>query len=145
MSAHEEGYDEWLDALQAGNGHALVCPERHGSLPPRRVCPTCGATTLSREPLPETGTLETFSVVHVPAPSFAGDTPYVTAIASFGPVRLTGVLRGVDPSAIGGGEDGRIDDGADVDVGTRVSAGVETRDGATDRVVVFHPIRDDIE
>jgi len=145
MSSREEEYDEWLDALRNEDGHALVCPEGHGSLPPRRVCPTCGATTLSREPLPETGTVETFSVVHVPAPSFAGDTPYVTAVASFGLVRLTGVLRGVDPSAVGGGEDGRIDDGADVDVDTRVSAGVETRGEAGDRVVVFHPIGDDTE
>ena len=145
MSGREEEYDEWLDALRDEDGHALVCPEGHGSLPPRRVCPTCGATTLSHEPLPETGTVETFSVVHVPAPSFAGDAPYVTAIALFGPVRLTGVLHGVDPSAVGGGEDGRIDDGADLDVGTRVSAGVETRGEAGDRVVVFQPIGEDTE
>jgi uncharacterized OB-fold protein len=145
MSDRKEGYDEWLDALRDGDGHALVCPEGHGSLPPRRVCPACGATTLSREPLPETGTLKTFSVVHVPAPSFAGDAPYVTAIASFGPVRLTGVLRGVDPGTVGGGENGRLDDGADVDVGTRVSVDVETRDGTPDRVVVFQLIEEDAE
>lgn len=138
-----EGYDEWLDALDDADGYALVCPDGHGSLPPRRVCPTCGATTLSREPLPETGILKTFSVVHVPAPSFAGDAPYVTAIASFGPVRLTGVLRGVEPSGVGGGEDGRLEDSADVEVGTRVSAGVETQGDTADRVVVFRLIGKD--
>lgn len=140
MSAGEEGYDEWLDALEDATGYALVCPNGHGSLPPRRVCPACGATKLSREPLPETGVLKTFSVVHVPAPSFAGDAPYVTAIASVGPVRLTGVLHGVDPSVVGGGDDGRIDDGAAVDVGTRVSVDVETRSDAADRTVVFRPV-----
>ncbi|MGM0449124.1 MAG: Zn-ribbon domain-containing OB-fold protein, partial [Methanobacteriota archaeon] len=43
-------YTDWLDALAAGNGFALVCPDGHGSLPPRRVCPECGAVDLSREP-----------------------------------------------------------------------------------------------
>jgi hypothetical protein len=122
------GHDEWLDALADGDGYALVCPDGHGSLPPRRVCPDCGSTALSREPLPETGTVETFSVVHVPSPEFADDAPYVSAIAEFGPVRLTGVLRGVelDPDAIS--------------VGRSVNVGVEER--VTDKapLVAFRPV-----
>jgi len=54
------------------------------------VCPECGSATLSEEALAETGTVETYSVVHVAGPQFADDTPYVNAIADFGPVRLTG-------------------------------------------------------
>jgi uncharacterized OB-fold protein len=34
--------------------------------------------------------------VSVPGPQFADDAPYVTAIVDFGPVRLTGVVRGTD-------------------------------------------------
>ena len=67
------------------------------------MCPECGSASLSEEPLAGTGTIETHSVVHVAGPRFADDTPYATAIADFGPVRLTGVLRGVaaDELAIG--------------------------------------------
>ena len=125
--ASNGGYDEWLDALGDGEGYALVCPDGHGSLPPRRVCPECGSATLSEEPLAETGTVETHSVVHVAGPRFADDTPYVSAVADFGPVRLTGVLRGVDPAADA------------VAVGDRVAAGVEERDTDGEPLVVFRP------
>jgi len=125
--ASNGAYDEWLDALGDGEGYALVCPEGHGSLPPRRVCPECGSATLSEERLAGTGTVETYSVVHVAGPQFADDTPYVTAVAHFGPVRITGVLRGVEP-----GSDA-------VAVGDRVAVGVEERatDGAP--LVAFRP------
>jgi uncharacterized OB-fold protein len=91
------------------------------------VCPECGSATLSEEPLAETGTVETHSVVHVAGPRFADDTPYVSAVADFGPVRLTGVLRGVDPAADA------------VAVGDRVAAGVEERDTDGEPLVVFRP------
>jgi uncharacterized OB-fold protein len=90
------GFDEWLSGLGEGEGYYLACPDGHGSLPPRRTCPHCGATELTEEPLPETGTIETYTEVHVSAPDFADQTPYVTAIVSFGPVRLTGVYGGFD-------------------------------------------------
>ncbi|WP_435073444.1 Zn-ribbon domain-containing OB-fold protein [Halorubrum sp. HHNYT27] len=123
-------YEAWLDAIDAGEGYALVCPEGHGSLPPRRVCPECGSDALSREPLDETGRIETFSVVHVPSPRFADDAPYVTAVADFGPVRTTGVLRGVDP------------DGDEVRVGLTVDIGVEERATDGKPLVVFRPTDD---
>ncbi len=122
------GFDEWLDALEAGEGYSIECPNGHRSLPPRRVCPRCGSTDLTERPLPDVGTVETFTVVHVPTPRFADDGPYVTAVAAFGPVRLTGVLRGIEPAdeAIG--------------LGTEVTVGVERRETDGERIVTFRPV-----
>ncbi|MWV65157.1 nucleic acid-binding protein [Halorubrum sp. JWXQ-INN 858] len=127
-AAGDAGYDEWLAALADGQGFYLESPAGHGSLPPRRVCPHSGSTELTAEPLPEVGTLETFTVVHVPTPRFDDDAPYVTAIADFGAVRLTGVLRGVDPEAVDG-----------IDLGMAVEAGVEERETDGKRIVVLRP------
>jgi len=118
-------YDEWLDGIEAGDGFYLESPDGHGSLPPRRVCPHSGSTELTQQPLPETGTVETYSVVHVAATNFIEDTPYVNAVVDFGPVGLTGVLRGVDPET--------------VSVGDEVTVTVETRETTDDRLVVFRP------
>ena len=87
----EDGYDDLLDAIESNTGYYLSCPAGHGSLPPRQVCPTCGDDDLSTEPLPDTGTVVTFTEIAVPAPAFTGQTP-VVVIADFGPVRLTGRL-----------------------------------------------------
>ena len=118
------GYDEWVAALADGGGFYLACPNGHGLLPPRRVCPDCGSRDLSSEPLPATGRIETFSEVHVAAPAFADETPYVTAVAGFGPVRLTGVVRGTDADG--------------VSVGAAVRAGAEELGGGP--TVVFRPV-----
>lgn len=96
----EEGFDEWLDAIAAGEAYYLACSEGHGSLPPRRACPVCGDLELTETPLEAPGTVVTFTVVHVPTPQFEGQAPYVTAIAEFGPVRLTGIMRGIEPEAV---------------------------------------------
>lgn len=96
----DDGYDDWLDALETDEAYYVTCPEGHGLLPPRRTCPECGSTELVERPLPETGEIETFTVVHVPTPAFEDDAPYATAIADFGPVRLTGQVAGIDIDAI---------------------------------------------
>ncbi|MFB6160744.1 MAG: Zn-ribbon domain-containing OB-fold protein [Haloferacaceae archaeon] len=121
----DAGYDDWLDDLAAGEGTYLACPEGHGSLPPRRVCPTCGSADLTETPLPETGEVLTYTVVHVGTPAFDDETPYATAIADFGPVRLTGVVRGVDPE--------------DVTVGATVVPAVGSNPTTGDRMVVLQP------
>ncbi|MFB6094528.1 MAG: Zn-ribbon domain-containing OB-fold protein [Halanaeroarchaeum sp.] len=119
----DAGYDDFLDALAEGEGYYLRCPAGHGSLPPRRACPHCGDTDLEEVPLPETGTVVAHTVVHVPTPRFVEDAPYVTAIADFGDVRLTGQLLDADPS--------REIDGIDV------SPDVGRTETADDRLVVF--------
>ncbi|MDG5817479.1 Zn-ribbon domain-containing OB-fold protein [Natronococcus sp. A-GB7] len=92
----DAGFDEWLDAAEEGKAYCLECPEGHASLPPRRVCPDCGATDLEETVLPDSGEIETFTVTHVPTPAFEEDAPYATAVAAFGPVRLTGQVVGAD-------------------------------------------------
>ena len=121
----DAGFDDWLDAVAEGEGYYFVCPNGHGSLPPRRTCPVCGAMELTRERLPPTGEVETFTVVHVGTPDFADETPYVTAIAAFGPVRLTGVMTDV---AL-----------ADVDIGAEVAADVGVTEATGQQRVEFRP------
>ncbi|MFC7204283.1 Zn-ribbon domain-containing OB-fold protein [Haloferax namakaokahaiae] len=121
----DAAYDDWLAAIGDGDGYYLACPDGHGSLPPRRSCPHCGAAELTEEPLPATGELVTFSEVHVPAPRFADDAPYVTAIASFGPVRLTGIVRGVES--------------ADVQLGMKVVPDVGESVTTGETMLVFRP------
>lgn len=124
--AGDAGYDELLDAIESGEGYYLECPEGHGSFPPRHVCPHCGDRELEEQPLPETGTIQAHTVVHVPTPRFADDAPYATAVVDFGPVTLTGQVTGVDPSAVENRET------VTVDVGR-----TETDD---ERLVVFEPV-----
>lgn len=124
MTVRDAGYDDWLDAVADGEAYFLACADGHGWLPPRRVCPACGGA-LDREPLAEPGTVETYTVVHVPTPQLADDAPYVTAIARFGPVRVTGFLRGVD-----------LDEAA---VGLEVTLDVGTTRTKGDRALVLRP------
>jgi uncharacterized OB-fold protein len=118
-----EGYDELIDAIAEGEGYYLDCPEGHGSLPPRRICPYCGQTDLERTPLPESGAIETFTQTSVPTPQFEDDAPYVLAIASFGPVRLTGQVRGRNPG--------------EISVGTAVTADAVDRETTGEPLLVF--------
>lgn len=119
------GYDAFVDAVADGEGFYLECPNGHGSLPPRRACPRCGETELTASALATTGTVETVTEVHVPTPQLADDAPYRTAIARFGPVRVTGFLRGFDPEAD--------------PVGTAVTLGVEPTETEGDRALVLRP------
>ncbi len=128
LSSEHGSYEEWLDAIANGEGYYLESPAGYGSLPPRRVCPHTGSPALTHKPLPETGTIVSVSVVHVAAPGFADDVPYATAIVDFGPVRVSGIVRGRDPEA--------------VETGQQVQIGVETRETTDDRLVVFRPVED---
>jgi len=117
------GHDDWLDALESGEGYYLECGSGHGLLPPRRVCPHCGSRELSEQELPETGTVQAQTTIHVPAPSFQGDAPYSTAVVDFGPVSITGQLVVGDGAAA-------VENGAEVGIAVG-----ETGQG--ERLVVF--------
>jgi uncharacterized OB-fold protein len=115
----DDGFDDLLDAIQDGEGYYLECENGHGSLPPRRVCPHCDSRELGEEPLPDVGTIETYTVVRVATPQFDDDAPYVTAVAEFGPVRLTGLVD-ADPDGVDTGLTVGVDVGESVTRGERV-------------------------
>ena len=115
----DAGYDDFLDALADGEGYYLECENGHGALPPRRVCPHCGSRELVERTLPETGTVDSYTVVHVATPSFADEAPYVVAVVDFGAVRLTGQVR-ADPDDIENGLDVAPDVGESETTGERL-------------------------
>jgi uncharacterized OB-fold protein len=115
----DAGFDEWLHAFAAADGYYVECGNGHGHLPPRRVCPDCGSTDFSEESLPESGTVETITTVHVPAPSFQDDAPYDTAVVDFGPARITGVVD-ADPGSVEIGDEVTADVGASETTGKDV-------------------------
>ncbi|HET7324210.1 MAG TPA: OB-fold domain-containing protein [Halococcus sp.] len=123
MSDANEGFDDFLDAVSAGEAYYLECAEGHGWLPPRRICPECGSRDLTEQPLPESGTIKTHTTVRVPAPSFEEDAPYTTAIADFGPLRVTA----------------QIDDPDEVETGLTVGLDIGESMTTGERVLVFQP------
>ena len=124
MSNQNEGFDDFLDSVAAGESYYLACHEGHGWLPPRRICPECGSHDLTEESLPESGTIESHTTVRVPAPSFEEDAPYATAIADFGPLRVTAQFDG-------GPEEVETGLTVELDIGESVTTG--------ERVLVFRP------
>ncbi|MBX0297549.1 Zn-ribbon domain-containing OB-fold protein [Haloarcula nitratireducens] len=120
--AREAGYDAWLDALEASEGYYLHC-DGQALVPPAM---TGEAADLEREPLPETGTVESKTVIRVPHPDFGADAPYVIALVEFGPVTLTGRVTGSDPKA--------------VETGLEVEATVLEAETSGKRFVAFCPV-----
>lgn len=119
-------FDAFAEAVAADEQWYLTCGAcGEGTLPPRTVCPDCGATDLSREPLDDRGTVVSFTEISVTVPKFHGETPYTVALVAFDAgVTLTGQLR--DATA------------EDVAIGDRVALGVERREGETP-VLTFQP------
>jgi uncharacterized OB-fold protein len=122
----DSGYDDFLDALEAGEPYYLESPSGNGWLPPREFDPETGEGELTEQPLPETGEVLTTTTVNVAGPSFADDAPYVVAVAQFGPVRVTGQLADAEP--------GDSDEDA---IGGEVTIGVERNETEDERVLVF--------
>jgi uncharacterized OB-fold protein len=122
--ARDDGYDDFLDAVEDGEPYYLESPSGNGWLPPRNCDPETGETDLVEKPLPETGEVLTQTTTHVSGPTFADDAPYVVAVASFGPVNITGQMRGVD----------------DVEIGQQVTLGIDQTETTGDRVIVFRPV-----
>jgi len=118
----ETGYDAWLDALEADEGYYLRGDNR-ATVPP---AVTGGNDELERETLPETGMVESKTVIHAPHPDFEDNAPYAIAIVEFGPVTLTGQVTGTDPEA--------------VETGLEVKATVLEAETSGQRFVGFRPI-----
>lgn len=125
-SVRDAGYDDLLEAIESGDPYYLECEEGHGSFPPRHVCPKCGARELTERALPGSGTVEAHTKVHVPTPRFQDDAPYVTAVVEFGPVSLTGQVKGIAPD--------------DVENGLEVSVDVARTQTDEDKLIVFEPV-----
>jgi hypothetical protein len=98
-------FDALTDAIDAGEGEYRVCTACDAAvLPPRECCPACGGAAFDTRPLPDRGTLRSFTEIHVTIPAFHGETPYTVALVDFdGRLTLTGQLRGAsaDDVAIG--------------------------------------------
>jgi uncharacterized OB-fold protein len=120
----DDGYDDFLDGLEATGGFYLADEDGNGYLPPREVGPKTGGE-LTTEPLPESGVIETYSRTEVPPPSLADDAPYIIAVADFGPVSLTGQFR--------------AEDDTDIEVGMPVEATVGRTVTEDERIVVLRP------
>jgi uncharacterized OB-fold protein len=123
--ARDGAYDDLLDAIEDGEGYYIECDAGHGWLPPRRVCPECGSRDLTESPLPDAGTVQTYTTISVATPAFSEDAPYTTAIVEFGPVQVTGLVREADPE--------------DIEVGMPVGIDVGQRETTGDRALVFRP------
>ncbi len=121
----DAGYDDWLDALEDGEPYYLESPSGNGWLPPRNIDPETGERELTEKPLPETGEILTSTVTNVAGPSFADDAPFVVAVAQFGPVRITGQVRGIDHD--------------DVEIGQEVTLCVGENETEGERVIIFEP------
>ena len=128
----DAGYDDFLDAVEAGEPYYLESPSGNGWLPPREFDPETGEGELTEESLPETGEVLTKTVVNVAGPSFADDAPDVVAVAQFGPVRLTGQLR-VEGQKRGVGPE-------EVEVGQEVEIDVGHNETEGERVIVLEPV-----
>lgn len=124
--ARDAGYDDFLDALDSGAGYYLECEEGHGWVPPRTVCPTCGSREFTEPTLPETGEVIATTTIHVAAPQFEEDTPYVVAVVDLGPVTVTGQVQG-GPTA-------------EIDTGLVVSPTVLENETQGDRLLGFQPL-----
>jgi uncharacterized OB-fold protein len=119
-TARDGKYDDLLDAIEEDDGYSLECPEGHGLLPPRRICPRCGSRDLTETPLPDVGTVVSYTEIAAPTQHFSDDAPYVTAIADFDGVRITGVLLDADDDLLESGMLVGLDVGESATTGDRI-------------------------
>jgi uncharacterized OB-fold protein len=119
-------FDHFTDAIESDEQQSLVCGAcGHGTLPPRRLCPACGSTELSREPLSGRGAVRSFTEISVTTPKFHGETPYAVVLVELDEgLTLAGQLREVTAE--------------DVAIGDEVVLGTEPRDAGT-AVLTFRP------
>jgi len=120
------GFDNFLDAVAAGEPFYLETPDGDALLPPAGHEAWNADQELTERPLPVTGEILTHTMTNVATPQFADDAPFVVALAEFGPVTLTGQVRGIDPD--------------DVTIGQAVTLAVVRTETADERMLVFEPV-----
>lgn len=122
-----EWFARFAEAIETGSSEYAICEScDHVALPPRQICPTCGHTEWQSEPLPDRGTVLSFTEISVTIPRFEGQTPYTIVLAELVEgIRLSGQLR-----------DGRVEDLA---IGDTVALGAEGGDEAP-ATLTFHPV-----
>jgi len=120
-------FDDLTDAIDTEEAEYRVCSACDAAvLPPRQCCPECGDTAFDTHPLPDRGTLRSFTEIYVTIPAFHGETPYTVALVEFdGRLTLTGQLRGASAEEVAIGDD--------------VTVGTERRDEGA-RLVAFRPV-----
>lgn len=70
----------FLQQLKAGVLTGQRCPCcRQVYIPPRGSCPACGVATEEEVVLSDKGTVQSFTIVHIPIPGNPIDPPYVVA------------------------------------------------------------------
>lgn len=104
-------FDDFTDAIASGDGQYLLCEAcGEATLPPRRICPDCGSTELTREPLSDRGEVLSFTEISVTTPKFHGETPYTVLLVELTEgVHLTGQLREATAEDITIGDEVRLD------------------------------------
>jgi hypothetical protein len=104
-------FDDFTDAIASGDQQYLVCEAcGEATLPPRQICPDCGSTKLTREPLSDRGEVLSFTEISVTTPKFHGETPYTVLFVELTEgVHLTGQLREATAEDIAIGDEVRLD------------------------------------
>ena len=86
-------------ALDDGTLLVSVCGAcGHRWLPPLATCPRCASRDLTSAPAPPTGSLYSWTVIHLAAdPAYAAETPYTVGLVALDDgTRLYGRIVGVD-------------------------------------------------
>jgi uncharacterized protein len=65
----------------------------YAMIPPRPICSRCLSSNLEWIPLPEGGKIISFSEVHVSNEFFQRIAPYIVCIASFGELKIPGIIK----------------------------------------------------
>ena len=80
------------------------------TFPPRQVCPSCGATEHEVVRMEPTGTILSYTTVHVAAEEFDTSTPFVVAVVETSEgARLTAQVADCDPSEVAIGKKVRLE------------------------------------
>lgn len=89
-------------------GECVKCHEIY--FPPRLVCASCHGRQFQTVRLPDTGKIDTFTVIHVATKQFADLAPYALAIVELtNGVKITSQVVDCDPSTLAIGQKVKIE------------------------------------